>query len=296
MPLLIQRLAEQEFQIIITTKKVATTMAVESIKSIGIVGNGVVGHATARTYVEHYDVRVYDIISEKSPDNLQTVMGCDLIFVCLPTPQREGHNYTDTSALYGFFDAIGENEAHLVLKSTVAVGTTAHIAKTRKLPNLIHSPEFLTARCAVTDAHLPTRNIVGGSHTETGILLRDLYQDRFPGIPVIMCSRRESECIKLMQNAFFATKISFFNEMYQFAMTHGLSWDLILEGLLLDGRIAHSHTQVPGPDGKFGFGGECLPKDLANLIACLNHNLVSCDILEAVQNRNKQDRKREEQE
>ena len=30
----------------------------------------------------------------------------------------------------------------------------------------------------------------------------------------------------------------------------------------LDERIGQSHSKVPGPDGKKGFGGACLPKDM----------------------------------
>ena len=34
-----------------------------------------------------------------------------------------------------------------------------------------------------------------------------------------------------------------------------------VDGLVADGRVGHSHMNVPGHDGKFGFGGSCFPKD-----------------------------------
>ena len=44
------------------------------------------------------------------------------------------------------------------------------------------------------------------------------------------------------------------------------NWEEAIEGFILDGRVGHSHLNVPGPDGKFGFGGSCFPKDIQALI------------------------------
>ena len=65
-----------------------------------------------------------------------------------------------------------------------------------------------------------------------------------------------------MCNCFFATKVSFMNEMRQFSDVFGCEWDLALEGFITDGRIGNSHIDVPGHDGDYGFGGKCFPKDL----------------------------------
>ena len=46
----------------------------------------------------------------------------------------------------------------------------------------------------------------------------------------------------------------------------GANWDTALEGFVADGRIGDSHLNVPGPDGKFGFGGSCFPKDIQAII------------------------------
>ena len=40
----------------------------------------------------------------------------------------------------------------------------------------------------------------------------------------------------------------------------------------LDPRLGDSHWGVPGPDGDFGFGGHCFPKDLAALIEITNNS------------------------
>ena len=56
------------------------------------------------------------------------------------------------------------------------------------------------------------------------------------------------------------------NEMYQIAEKTGVDWDVALDGFFRDGRVGHSHMNVPGHDGKFGFGGSCFPKDIQALI------------------------------
>ncbi len=69
-----------------------------------------------------------------------------------------------------------------------------------------------------------------------------------------------------MNNCFFATKVSFLNEMKQVSEKCNADWDMAIEGFISDGRIGHSHLSVPGPDGKLGFGGSCFPKDIQAMI------------------------------
>ena len=69
-----------------------------------------------------------------------------------------------------------------------------------------------------------------------------------------------------MNNCFFATKVSFMNEMYDIANKCGADWETAVQGFVRDGRIGHSHLAVPGPDGKRGFGGSCFPKDIQAMI------------------------------
>ena len=97
----------------------------------------------------------------------------------------------------------------------------------------------------------------------------------------------ESEAVKLMQNGFSAVKIAFFNEMRCLADDRGLDWTRVMDGLLAGGWINPAHTQVPGPDGKRGFGGGCLEKDLANLIDHFGYETL---VTRAAYRRNMEDR------
>jgi UDPglucose 6-dehydrogenase len=49
-------------------------------------------------------------------------------------------------------------------------------------------------------------------------------------------------------------------------------------------RIGHSHLQVPGSDGKFGYGGTCFPKDVKAFIGYDKNNRLS--ILKEVEEAN----------
>ncbi len=269
---------------------------------IGIIGGGVVGQATARSYLEHVDeVRVYDTVKERRTCGhpLDVLEWADLVFVCLPTPQKKDDLACDTSVISNFFDWLdnGCRKVNYVLRSTVPIGYTKYLAERYKLPNLVHSPEFLTARCATVDAQLPTRNIIGNPglpYKNDGNcvdVLCALYRKRFPHVGVFLMSSDESEAVKLFQNSFFAVKVAYWNEVHCLATKLGLDWDVILEAILADGRIHPSHTKVPGPDGKFGFGGTCLPKDLANLVELIHANKLTPHVTEAAYERNLQDRK-----
>ncbi len=76
------------------------------------------------------------------------------------------------------------------------------------------------------------------------------------------------------------------NEMYQVAEKSGVDWGVALDGFFRDGRVGHSHMNVPGPDGKFGFGGSCFPKDIQAMISFGDEHEVNMEVLKGVWNTN----------
>lgn len=257
--------------------------------TIGVIGGGVVGRATANAYAEHVaDVRVYDVRPQRCTSDLRRACMCDLIFICLPE-----------SNIPSFFkNELTVWEGNFVIKSTVPVGMTRMIKQL--CPNVVHSPEFLTSRCAVLNAQTPSRNVIGipweedepTLHNQCGRLLYEVYEKRFPGVKIHRMSSEESELLKLMQNSFFAVKVAFFNEAKLLADRINLDWPTILKALLADGRVHPSHTQVPGPDGMYGFGGGCLLKDLSTFRNLLVHMNIPSNVSQAALNRNMYDRGR----
>ena len=76
----------------------------------------------------------------------------------------------------------------------------------------------------------------------------------------------EAAFIKYAINSFLATKVTFFNQLYDAAMELDASFNNIISGLEMDARLGKSHMRVPGYDGKMGFGGACFPKDVSAFV------------------------------
>lgn len=269
---------------------------------VGIVGNGVVGSATARVWLEHCEeVRVYDVVPEKRTHSLaETVGDSDVIFVCLPTPGLEDGNL-GTDVVESFFQWVaqesgGDSEGWartktFALRSTMPIGGTRAIADLYNIRTLLYYPEFLTARCSFADAANPSRNLIGIGIGENFQFANHIHK-RFPGTRMDIQSWENVEAVKLFTNAFFAVKVAFFNEIEEVAAVKGLNWAAIREMMLADGRINPSHTLVPGPDGKRGFGGACLPKDLAQVTNYVGHLNGPYSICMTSLIRNRKDRTR----
>jgi UDPglucose 6-dehydrogenase len=244
------------------------------MKKIGIIGRGFVGSAvefgfSAQTGCDA-EVRVYDKDPSKSIHTLtDTVNKSDFIFLSVPTPSNPDgsmHLGILESALQDI-ESVNKRSNNIVLiRSTIIPGTTKKLQNKFKKLNLVFNPEFLTERSAKFDFINQARFILGGRKKYTR-MVADLYKWRFgEATPCIETNFETAELVKYMNNCFFATKVSFLNEMKQVADKAGVDWDLAVEGFVRDGRIGHSHLSVPGPDGKFGFGGSCFPKDIQAMI------------------------------
>lgn len=266
-------------------------------KSLGVIGGGVLGRAVSRGFMEHLEVRVHDQVKQRATHAIEECAIADIVMICLPTPANSDGK-CDTGAIDRFLHQAYSEEwwrkdSCYVVRSTVPIGYTQGQASMYLYGRpLLHSPEFLTARCALADFQVPARNIIGVPLHYTGIedrpleRLRDLYEKRFPGVLIHEMSSNESELVKLACNSFFAAKVTLFNLFAEIAAAHCLSWDSVRAGIMSDGRIAHAHTAVPGPDGKAGWGGACLGKDLADLFHSATAAGVDAGLLRDVLERN----------
>ena len=244
------------------------------MKRIGVIGRGFVGTAveygfSAQTGCDA-ELRSYDIDPSRSTHTLEdTVNNSDVIFVSVPTPSNpDGSMHLDIleSAL-NEIDNVYKGNAIILIRSTVIPGTTRMLQNKFPKLSLVFNPEFLTERSAKFDFINQSRFILGGKKDDTKIVA-DLYKWRFgESVPCIETNFETAEMIKYMNNCFFATKVSFMNEMKLIADRVGVEWDTAVDGFVRDGRIGHSHLAVPGPDGKLGFGGSCFPKDIQAMIS-----------------------------
>jgi UDPglucose 6-dehydrogenase len=77
----------------------------------------------------------------------------------------------------------------------------------------------------------------------------------------LFCSIQEAAMIKYTINSFLATKVIFMNQIKQVCTKIDADYNKIVDGIKFDERLGTSHFSAPGPDGKYGFGGACFPKD-----------------------------------
>ena len=245
---------------------------------IGIVGNGFVGNAVYQNLRDKVKTKIFDVDKNRCLNPLEEVIKQDFIFVCLPTPMRMDGS-CDLSILDKFFEDLPDHlTGTFIIKSTVPVGTTK---KYTERHNVIHNPEFLTARNAVEDYAKAERNVVGGNKELCVDFVR-FFEQCFPEIPSIITSSDESEAIKYFSNVFLAYKVAYFNKIYDFCQEAGIDYSKVREGVTADSRIGQSHTQVPGIDNDRGFGGTCFPKDLNSLITQFEQRGLDCDMLKEV--------------
>ncbi len=250
----------------------------QSPMSVGIVGGGVVGTALFHAYSlpsQNITTMLHDIDPARSKHSLLEVLEADVVLLCLPTPSLKDNIGLDVSALEEFCKAHAGWRKPFVIKSTVPVGTTRRLAKTYELGNLYHSPEFLTERTAEDDARNPKGLLLGTPYN--GDLFHPGIVELFKRLAIRLGrigTSEETEMVKIVLNAFYGVKVSFFNEVYQLCQKLGISYNDVSRMSEASGMIYPQHMQVPGPDGLFGFGGKCLPKDLAQFIRhCLDNKV-----------------------
>ena len=254
---------------------------------IGIIGQGYVGTALKEGFQDFYQVETYDKydLGKSTHSKISDIVELsDVIFVCVPTPMRQ-----DGSCYTGIVEEVireineNANGQIVVIKSTVPPGTTDRINEEYSHTTTIFNPEFLTEANFIQDFKNQSRIILGGDRKGTNIV-RQIYSRIFPNATIVKTGAKHAEMVKYFTNCFLATKVSFANEMYNICNQLDLDYDKIVEYATYDERLGKSHWAVPGPDGDFGYGGHCLPKDLSAIVS----EFDTYGLLEAVEQVNDQ--------
>jgi len=240
---------------------------------IGIVGRGFVGGAMYENFKDCFEVAVWDSVEEKRTLNSfeSFVDWSDIIFVCVPTPMKE-NGQCDVSIVEDVVAKIAnlDRRKYVVIKSTVTPGTTERLAE---LHNMVigFNPEFLTEANSYNDFRHQPLIILGSDNTGLGTVMAQLYYEFNAKVDnvahVIQRSTKEAELFKYLANCFLATKVIFANEFKKLCDAINVDYGRIAEVAVLDKRLGHTHWRVPGPDGQYGFGGSCFPKDTSALLA-----------------------------
>jgi len=256
---------------------------------IGIIGLGFVGGAIRSAYLEHqfYNTRLILIDPAKGEiGTYEDLKDAEAVFICVPTPQDDDGT-CDTGPLESVLAELKAIDYHGVIISKCTAPPDTYEKLNQSFPNLVHAPEFLTAANANIDYEYGTFCIIGGRvgayQREAERIIR-MGQTRLKDVQ--FCSIGEASLAKYTINTFLATKVIFMNELHGIAVGSGLSYEKIMSMIQMDPRIGDSHMQVPGPDGQFGFGGACFPKDTSALLKYSESLNITPMVLDAAVKKN----------
>ena len=234
--------------------------------NLGLVGNGFVGGAALQLECEDNVITMFDLDADKCipyGTKLDDVAGCDIIMVAVPTPQNP-----DGTCHTGILGKIIKDlksinpVANIVIRSTVPPGTS-------KAMGTHFMPEFLTEKNSRQDFVDSSLWVLGQNtdldqfHLDT-VLNNAFKAGKIRTNEIVKMTPSEAEMVKYVKNCFLGLKVSFFNEVYDTCKKYDCDYELVRMTSTEDSRIGCSHSMVPGPDGKKGFGGHCFPKDIAS--------------------------------
>lgn len=259
-------------------------------EKIGIIGLGFVGNAVRSSYEDMngiaYDILILDTDPTKSTgvtyNDLKDTSG---IFICVPSPSTTD-GYCDASILISVLENLKDYQGVIISKVTATPDIYEKLQT--QYPNLVHVPEFLTAANAVQDYLGSTFSIIGGAVKAWMNEADRIIKLGNNNIQIThFCTIGEASLAKYTINSFLATKVIFMNEMAKLAELGGQDWNKVRDLIALDSRrVGNSHTQVPGPDGNYGFGGACFPKDTSALLKYAETMNTSLNVLDSAVKKN----------
>jgi len=258
------------------------------MQNIGIVGLGFVGGAIKHSFKKHFIIKSYDLDPKKCnvSDLKSLTKQCKFIFITLPTPMNiDGSCNLDNIEFV--LKEINKNSDNniVIIKSSIPPGTTQQFSNKYQNIDIAFSPEFLTERNANQDFERQNRVIIGGESNITA-QVKSIFAKIFPLAEIRETDPTTAEMVKFTINCFLATKISLFNELYQFCERLDISYSDMVGLTLLDERIGESHTAVPGWDDHFGFGGSCFPANVNIMISCAQELGIDAKMLKATWDKN----------
>ena len=257
---------------------------------MGLVGHGFVGQAVEYAFTHPMvDFKLIDPKYNTSVDDLKEY-DPHCVFVCAPTPSNNNGTVNSTIVEDAVLKCLNHTNGLVVVKSTITPDVVQRLYNTmghREVDRFAYNPEFLTEKNAKADFVTAKFHVMGGSPNATQELI-EVY-DIFSGCESNDYHRMtafEASFVKYTINSFLATKVTFFNQLYDLINLYGCSYNIVTRAAGLDDRVGMGHTRVPGFDGKRGFGGACLPKDTEAFLRFSTHETddgeVSMDLLEKV--------------
>ena len=242
---------------------------------VGIVGHGYVGQAVHNFVKNLHNAYVCDTDEERiSEDALGESEGttevedlnvCDLVYITVPTPPAADGS-CDTSIVEAVIQKL--DVPLIILKSTVEPGTTERLAHDYG-KHMVFSPEF-AGESIYWSPYTFDRSIVdmphyifGGEYADCKKAYDFYIQIAGPTKKYFITDFRTAEMVKYVTNCFYATKVTFCNEMKELCDHAGISWEKVRELWVNDPRVNPMHTAVF--EDNRGYGNKCFPKDVKAL-------------------------------
>jgi len=216
--------------------------------TIGIVGCGFIGGAL-KQWIETFNPSVKVLVSDPPKGMNDDLSAAEVFFISIHIP-TESDGQQDLAPLEAIIKALPDRP--VFIRTTILPGTSERLSKETGR-RVYFMPEFLTERTAYADFCSQTMVFTAES---------ELLKKIFVGKKFIEMTSFEAEVAKYAHNVFGAVKVTYFNGIYDYCQKNNADYDRVLQGVLLSGYINDMHARVPGPDGKFGYGGKCFPKDV----------------------------------
>jgi UDPglucose 6-dehydrogenase len=236
---------------------------------IAVIGCGFVG-ATVANYLEKHLVEVYRVDPKYYDTTVFDIREiCEAFIVCVPTPEGKD-GVCDDSAIVKVINQL-DTQKPIMLKSTATPNLM------REYPdNVTYNPEFLRALHAEEDFENQELFILGGEDQEQITFWSNLFSHL--NTKVVVTNRTTASMIKYTHNAWLATKVAFFHEIFANA-PKDMNYSMMTSSLAQMKNIGPSHMMVPSDTGTLGYGGHCFPKDVKALTNTIDHSILEQTII-----------------
>lgn len=235
---------------------------------IAIIGVGFVGGTVADFLEEHgheivrVDPKYYDItIPEATSD-------ADCAIVCVDSPPRDDGS-CDGSRVLHVYEAI-ERDIPIMVKSTVTPDIVVNWPE-----RIVTNPEFLRESSAAEDFRNQHTFIIGAelAGKPAARFFQKLFEPLLPGCEFVIVNRSTASVIKYTHNAWLATKVAWFHELYS-TLPDDVNYEKLTEILGKFPTIGNNHMKAPNYEGQLGYGGSCFPKDVSAFNHFIDHSIL----------------------
>lgn len=233
------------------------------------------------------NIITYDLY--KNIGKFESLLNTDILFLCLPTLYDYELKEYNKTEINNILSKLNDNnyDGVIILKSTVEPTTTENLNMIYQKLNLIHNPEFLSAKTAQIDFENQTHIVIGKTSITpecTLLFVKEFFELYFKNAYISIVTSTESESMKLFCNSFYAVKIQFFTELYLLCKKTNIDYNIVKNLMLKNDWINKMHTSVPGVDGLISFGGFCLPKDISALNSFMDKYDIQHNVIESTIN------------